>query len=219
MAGAKHASPLFRLPKKVRHKIYAHVVAYKNPISIHKHSTNGALLEDRDAGLLLTTWRFTPPLLQTCRQIQDEAAPVFYSSNIFFATIRDADVSEIISWLQETSPAYLSLVKHLIFNIEPSSFADLLEITSTSNGAVIRHQARDLIEAMTKAGFSAAGVIVNIPEMRHMSKDALLMHFDLDDAEKIRRRWISTLEDELDKIEEDGLVDGFKDLMSEPAKD
>ena len=215
---ATSASPLFDLPEKIRTKIYADVVTYNTPISIHKHSTSSIRCDGRGTRFISTAWRFTPPLLRTCHRIRDEAAPIFYSNNVFIATARNADFSELISWLQETNIAYLGQVKHFILNIEPTSFADLLEMARATNIEVIRPQARKLYAAIKHAGFTLANVKVSTPKMNHMSKDALRMHFDIDDAENIRMRWLSAFEDELNRIGVDGLVDQLQGLIVESAK-
>ena len=44
------------------------------------------------------------------------------------------------------------------------------------------------------------------------------MHFDIDDAENIRMRWLSAFEDELNRIGVDGLVDQLQGLIVESAK-
>ena len=46
-----------------------------------------------------------PALLRTCRQIRQEALPVYYSSNSFRVVIQDNDTLPAITWLQSLADA------------------------------------------------------------------------------------------------------------------
>ena len=204
---------IFRLPHKIRNKIYAYVVTYKDPISIQIHNASDVLFTGRHQSLVQSSWRFTPPLLLTCRKIQVEAAPTFYANNAFFVNIRDGDIGEIVAWLQQTPPACLGQVKLLVLDIQPASLADLVAMSSASVDEVVGRQALELVEETRQAGLKAECMQVYMPEMKFISKDALLMHFDVDDAENIRSKWLSALESEMEAIKEGGLVDEFEGLI------
>ena len=123
------------------------------------------------------------------------------------------DLAEVASWLLETDLAFLNLVRWFEFIIEPTSFADLLDI-GTSNK--LTEMARTVILAMKLVGVPSTGVKVITPKMKHLSRDPLLMLYDLDNAEKIRRKFVMAFEEEL-KGKEEGLVHAFEGLMKHEA--
>ena len=149
-----------------------------------------------------STWRFTPPLLKTCRRIAYQATSIFYAVNTFSATIRDTSVEEITSWIQDTQPDHLRLVEHLIINFEPTSFADLLDICTVSKAKEISVQASALA-VMLLDTLPDVAVEIRVPEMKHIRTDSLLLRFDEDDAEKIRRNWVEEFEKKVDEVREE----------------
>lgn len=207
----KQQCPLLCLPEKVRIIIYAYTMTYRAPLPIRKHCSNSAWFDGREERLISKSWRFTPPLLRTCHQVQEEADPIFYASNAFSATIRNTgDVAEIMSWLEETNAFYLTLVKQVVLNIEPMSFADLLDMGTNKE---VFSTGRLLGEALVGAGIPTDRVKILEPEMKYLDKDGLLMRFDYDDAQRIRRRWVNALEVEM-REEEDELAQRLKGLMT-----
>ena len=153
--------------------------------------------DDKGERLIRKVWRFTPPLLLVCDRVQDEAAPIFYAGNTFMGTICDSDADEITSWMRDTNPKYITQVKQLFIIIEPTCFSHLLDMTTASNKYAVFDQAHLLVKTMTQAGLPTTRVKLVLPPVKHMSKDALLFHFDTDDVEEFRFRWVAALEEEL----------------------
>lgn len=206
---ATKTSPLFRLDEKIRKTIYTYAMTYADPIPVRKHSTLTAWYDEKGERLIREAWRFTPALLRTCRQIQDEAGAIFYANNTFKGTIRNSDISEITDWIHEVDEACVREVKEFIISIEPTSFADLLDM---STGPHICQQARTLAKALSNTNIS--GPQIDSPVLKHLNKDAKLMGFEIDDAEQMRSRWVLELGSAFKKMDEDkSLVKKMKGLM------
>ena len=202
-------SPLYRLKEKIRKSIFTYALTYNEPIPIRKHTSLNAWYDDEGERLIREVWRFTPALLRTCLRIHQEASPIFYASNTFKATIRNSDISEITNWVEETDEAYLRAVKEFIIAIEPTSFADFLDM---STGPAICQQARSLAMALSRTDITSPQI--DLPVLKHLRKDAELMGFEMGEAEQMRSRWVLELGSAFRKLDEDnGMVKKMKALM------
>lgn len=211
---ATKASPLFRLDGKIRKTIFTYALTYNEPIPIRKHSSLNAWFDDKGERLIREVWRFTPGLLRTCLRIHQEASPIFYAANTFKATIRNSDISEITSWAEETDEDHLRAVKDFIIAIELTSFADFLDM---STGPAICQQARTLAKALSMTSISSPQI--DLPVLRHLSKDAKLMGFEMGEAEQMRSRWVLELGSAFKKLDEDnGLVKKMKAVILMKAR-
>ena len=103
---------LFKLPIELRTSIYAEVVIFKSDLKVFR-SGDGLENIDEHENPDPSSAIFRPcepPLLLTCKQIREEALPVFYGGNAFKSTIYDGDLRKFISWL---TPEKRLLVKNL----------------------------------------------------------------------------------------------------------
>jgi len=205
-------SPLFRLDKKLRMKIYTYALTFNEPIPIRKHgSTNTQTIPTGGDQPLRQEWRFLPGLLSTCTEISREASPIFYAQNTFTATLRNSDVTTILDWVASTSPLYLEKVKAFTLIIEPTSFADLLDMATASHGREICLGARNIATALAKTSISSPEI--ELPELVHLGRDAELLGFEVGEAEQMRARWILELGSAFKKLgEERGLVRKMRGL-------
>lgn len=114
--------------------------------------------------------------------------------------------------MADTDFLYLCSVKQLVFNIEPTSFADLLAVTTYINSTEMRSDIIVLVAAMTQAGLSFECVQFEKLELKYINKDALLLRFDADDTERLQSRWIEAFKKLVKSIEEDGLLEQIRKL-------
>ncbi|KAI9672647.1 MAG: hypothetical protein M1831_000082 [Alyxoria varia] len=102
-------SPFLRLPREIRDMIYEYSLACAEESK--KNSTTY---------IVPTSGKFNyePGLLHTCRQIQNEALPVFYARNIFVVNLDYLDFSLVEKWLNALGKMRGKLVKRIGFFIE-----------------------------------------------------------------------------------------------------
>ena len=196
--------PLFRLDKKLRFKIYRYALTYNEPVPIRKHGSTGTQTTQSGDQPLRHEWRFTPGLLSTCTEIAREASPIFYAENTFTATLRNSDVSAILDWVASTSHVYLEKVKDFTLIIEPTSFADLLDMATASDGKQICLGARNIATALSKTSISSPNIA--LPELVHLGRDAELLSFEVGEAEQMRARWILELGSAFKKLGEENCL-------------
>ena len=84
------ASKLLLLPAELRNRIYEHALVAEDAIFVF--TAKRIKYEDT----IVTHPIREPVFLSTCRQIRDEATPIYYRSNSFITTIH----SELAAWLK-----------------------------------------------------------------------------------------------------------------------
>jgi hypothetical protein len=61
-------------------------------------------------------------------------------------------------------------------------------------------------------------IYVHTPELKHLKHDAILMHFDVDDAEMIREKWVERFVTLLKGDEQKGNVSGLVEKFEKEMK-
>lgn len=87
---------LHRIPAEIRNRIYELVLVSDKPIN--------ATRRPRDA---------VNPLLQVCRQVRQEALPMFYSRNTFMHLVRNANTAHLCLWLSSIGKQSCAFVNSL----------------------------------------------------------------------------------------------------------
>ena len=102
----------FKLPIELRISIYTEVVVHRHVLEIFRRGDGMEQIDEHDnTNRKCAIWRpCEPALLLTCRQIREEALPVFYGGNTFKSSIYDGCLWKFISWL---TPEKRLVVKHL----------------------------------------------------------------------------------------------------------
>lgn len=97
---ATAGSRLFKLPDKVRNKIYRYVLIKEDAIAVVR-----------------SNFQYRTALLKVCRQICNDAATIFYSENAFktdFAMDQQKErLEDIFSWLAAIGPERAALIERL----------------------------------------------------------------------------------------------------------
>lgn len=107
---SEQQSPLLRLPQRLRHFIYEYVLVCQDPIEIHPKARRNSVVSRSQE-------RHQPPrlssLLQVCRQIRNEASPVFYEQNTFIVPWGFPNLG--CRWLDELTTAQRQSLRDVRF--------------------------------------------------------------------------------------------------------
>lgn len=106
MAEVEHVSPILALPAKLRIRIYQYSLVSN---SLLHTEARPETLKQISVLPFKTTFAREPPLLLTCRQVRDEALPIFYGGNVFFCELR----SDFVKWLRFIGATKRKLIKKL----------------------------------------------------------------------------------------------------------
>ncbi|KAK5124259.1 hypothetical protein LTR85_001962 [Meristemomyces frigidus] len=104
---AQQSCVLLALPPELRNHIYSDVLSTGDVVVIHENGTKPAL----------------PPLLQTCRQIRNEALQLYHASNIFRVRVFESQTNTALAWLKSLDPQAGAHIKHM--RIEITSYRKL----------------------------------------------------------------------------------------------
>lgn len=94
------SSPLLELPAELRNKIYFDVLVSEKPLGIAKQTH------------IYDVRHKAPALLQTCRQIREEARTIFYSNNTFLALGVYSWIIDFFAWFKALEPKDALSIKH-----------------------------------------------------------------------------------------------------------
>lgn len=111
------------------------------------------------------SWRWFPPLLKVSRQVEAEAAPVFYRVSTFELKMRAVEYDELSKWIAGTGASLLAEVKLLTVVIEPTCFGDLQAIVEAKPNGGLRVIAEEMA-ATVNQGLPNAKVQVEGPKRR-----------------------------------------------------
>ena len=192
---AVRASPLFRLPVHLREKIFAYALASPHPVPVKKHT---AVVPGQDQGRVQkVSWRWFPALLKVSRQVEAEAAPVFYRVNVFEAKIRGVDSGELRDWVAETEGRLLSEVQQFTVVLEATCLGDLLGIVEVKSGEEegLGGEAGGLARVV-REGLPGAGVKVKGPKkgLKALRVDCMRVGVGKGVAEGLWREWKGEVE-------------------------
>lgn len=101
-------SPLLALAPELRNDIYRHVLVSDAAIDIGSESS-----------------ATQPSILQTCRQIREEAESIYYHENIFAATASPYGMGNYLrvhGWLCKIGAARCAMMANLRLNLGPSKY-------------------------------------------------------------------------------------------------
>jgi hypothetical protein len=203
----------------VRKIIYTHALTYTHPIQLQKRNYHRfQRIGYKVSRALCTNFNYTPPLLRSCIQIQDEATSIFFCRNVFRIDVADGDLTDLIEWLNDTPAAYASLVRGLEIHIEPSCVAQVVELAERSSDRKdLWRQAAAFADGIASAG-------VEVERVRCVVGECKLVGGDVDGVQpafamQVAERWVQGLIEVLEDIEAledegdvDRLVDGVKSM-------
>ncbi|KAF1352468.1 hypothetical protein BDV97DRAFT_349520 [Delphinella strobiligena] len=131
------------LPLELRNTIWSLTMPIGETLSIHR-STNGEDMVDN-----VKTF-FSPPLTLVCRQIREESAKLFYSSNKFVVrTVTSGSIPQcrVIKWLLNLPQSHYAAIRTLEVELtieQKARFAPRLGVTTPYRAVITMEVGRDV---------------------------------------------------------------------------
>ena len=106
---SRERANFFSLPREIRDFIYE-------------------LAAPPQAELFDHDWLLPFGLLQTCRQVREEFAPVYYPRGLLLELVRDDHDNGLWKWLTAIGEHQAALIKHIELKVRYTSYEDLVEM-------------------------------------------------------------------------------------------
>lgn len=101
----KAPARLLQLPAELRNRIYKFILCDESPIAVKRHLSSQPL--------------YDTAILQACREIRNEALPIYYGSNVFVLNVRWRGFQWTKHWLNDIGEVAISCLRKVILK-EPN---------------------------------------------------------------------------------------------------